>query len=175
MKNSKFSTEVIEIPFDDVEFDDIFITSKEYPKSQFINFLSYDGYSQAERFFAFKIFANMRDYIVPENSKRRRLCKVIISFNPSTKIKIKRRGLEVGYYELLHLAHIDDGSFVFGRFDANISGNFVVVFIFCKRKRDETEAELKKVYVTFRLYLDLEALHFQDKNALLKAIESGLI
>jgi len=175
MKNNRFSTEVIEIPFNDVEFDDILISSKEwYPKNQFINSLSYDGYSP-EMFFAFKIFTNMRDYLIPENSKRRRICKVLISFKPSTKIKIRRRGLEVGYHELLHLSYANNGSIVFGNFDINMSGNFIVVLIFCKRKRDETEKELKNVHVSFRPYSELEAIHFQDKKALLKAIELGLI
>ena len=178
MKNNKFSTEVIEIPFNDVEFDDVFITSKgDYLRSSFFDTLKYNGLYSPENFFAFEIFYNMRDYLIPENSKRRRICKVIISFKPSTKIKIKRRGLEVGYHELLSYSYATNSpsSIVFGNFDVNMSGNFIVVLIFCKRKKNETEKELKNVYVSFWPYSELEAIHFQDKEALLKAIELELI
>lgn len=177
MKNNKFSTEVIEIPFNDVEFDDVFITSKDFLRSSFFDSLNYDGLYSPERFFAFEIFRNMRDYLIPENSKRRRICKVIISFKPSTKIKIKRKGLEVGYHELLNYSYVANSNslIVFGKFDINMSGNFVVVLIFCKRKKDETEKELKNVYISFWPYSELEAIHFQDKRALLKAIELELI
>ena len=178
MKYNEISTEVIEIPFNDVEFDDTLIKVKFYTtfysRDSFFDNLSFDGLCGLDKFSAYEILFCIRDYFIPpRNSKRRKIYRAFISFRPTSELSVKKEGKNVDLYELAQLsANMPGyGYFRLGTYDVSISGNFVLILVFCKKKKNEAPKKEENPCAEFRPYLELEALNFRDKKKLLKAVE----
>ena len=178
MKNNEFSTEVIEIPFNDVEFNDTLIKIKNnnyYSRDSFFDNLVFDGLSGLDKFSAYKILLYIRDcFVPPRNSKRRKIRKAFISFRSTSELSIKEEGTDVNLYELFELSVKPPAEYAYfqlGTYDVSISGNFVLILVFCKRKKNEIPEKEENPYVEFKPYSELEALNFRDKKKLLKAVE----
>ena len=177
MKNNKFSTEVIEIPFNDVEFDDVLIKvsfcNTFYSRDSFFDNLSFNGLCRLDKFSAYKILYYIRDCFIPKNSKRRKIYRAFISFRPTSELSVKKEGKNVDLYELAQLsANMPGyGYFRLGTYDISISGNFVLILVFCKKKKDEAPEKEGNPCAEFRPYSELEDLNFRDKKKLLKAVE----